>query len=1110
MEGVRHTQVTRGEQDHRHTQHSAANARWFAFSTLTSTIVVQSLSDPPTEEWHISYEGQDEYDSILLDFSPAELDQLAIATRHRVHVYNVAKRTQTFTTSLNTRATTSIVWSPREPHLLASGHIDGRVKLSDTRAGNEESYASAQIIGPVTAIAWSGSAENLLALASTQQLCIWYTDGSPRPVARFEKYAESIHHLKWHPRHTSTLLTASRAGQLTIWDFTQATHTPPERSSKVLDTGFSAVQAQKLQPGLSMNSQRRLFAKLWDLLWVSAQTALVLYDCGSRLARVDVRSPRFGTTDWKTDLNQPAWNIVIRECHQGTPELVAIAPDSVDGVDLQIDALDRSPRLVETDAKPQTSLPQRNTDEISGTEPNGMSLLSVLRLQHQTLHTKTSRVSPTYDSSVSIEPGSHSATHSSNLPRNAKAFNDEPSASRLDISHMEQWRGEPSMPFLSPTIPARSFNYGVGPPTYAVHESPPTSPIAKTSAIFGVDSDSEDDGYGMQRSKKDTAHSRVGVCVPLPRSCGATFAANGFLLTFHPSLRKSPTARLQALSGSRENTDNDASEFSKAFPRFGNLIAELHKSGHALHWSNKADVDQPRLDVDGNHLLLALGLTSASSDSDYSWRPQALPESVPQFTEAGRTMVKLKVNTLSSLTICNPDEPQYDVVSGPEAAIGTLCEQNARIAAALERHSDSLLWTVLGQILTSASSIDGSHHETAATSPAKDVMWTDHPFGANWLVRRLMRIAEADANVRMLAYISMTLFAPSLPRSDIVTTAPTNGLPRDALPSRAKSQSDSRDAKHSLAMEPIQRVDSQVLEDSPTKSHLDSVMSSRQTSQPTTPKPDSVSSTPPWSFSALPRSAQRNSQSGSSGPEHARGSFTAAVRSYAQSVSDKFNVYSTSPPARRGGPSPNKDLSSSLPSNGASWNKTVSFASTTRSSGLGRTSLEQDLEYDSDTTLEDHPKTWQPPQRKTKLNLKLTWKNDSEVHHHGRGSVSMPLIPADLLGMCAVWCTTYATQLRSKKQYLAALRFEKVAAAISAAERINLNQHEDHFPVNPMQSAVCSICFCIVDGLEQVCISCGHAIHTACSSHLRLHSEEFFCPSGCGCMCMLSMTSTGG
>ncbi|QIX00680.1 hypothetical protein AMS68_006197 [Peltaster fructicola] len=166
-------------------------------------------------------------------------------------------------------------------------------------------------------------------------------------------------------------------------------------------------------------------------------------------------------------------------------------------------------------------------------------------------------------------------------------------------------------------------------------------------------------------------------------------------------------------------------------------------------------------------------------------------------------------------------------------------------------------------------------------------------------------------------------------------------------------------------------------------------------------------------------------------PENTRSSFSAAVKSYAQSVSDKFASYGTSPPIRKGVPSPNNELSSSLSGTG-SWTKSVSFASTAdtrRASATAAVVDDFDEGYDSDRTIEDATIGSSP--RKVTDKLTMVYKNQDAFSDGLSGSAVRPLIPHDLLSSCEIWAHAYAERLRSWQLDVQAVEFDKIGAAIA-------------------------------------------------------------------------------
>ncbi|KAI7248508.1 hypothetical protein KC335_g18305 [Hortaea werneckii] len=218
--------------------------------------------------------------------------------------------------------------------------------------------------------------------------------------------------------------------------------------------------------------------------------------------------------------------------------------------------------------------------------------------------------------------------------------------------------------------------------------------------------------------------------------------------------------------------------------------------------------------------------------------------------------------------------------------------------------------------------------------------------------------------------------------------------------------------------------------------------------------------------------------SGSASPERYRGSFSAAAKYYAQSITDKFSSYGSSPPARRFGTSPSaaNDLSTSVPTPHGSWSKSVSFASaatstigTARNSQLSRSNTDAEG-YDSDKTIDDTslpqtPKSANAPVLPRFFNVEAFADEVS-------GAAKSSLLPEDLAVKAVVWQEHYAELLRCWGLWMQAAELEKAAGL--ARPGVGIEDGWSHDGVMPVsvpgqRKATCGICYAVIKGVQQLC-----------------------------------------
>lgn len=58
-------------------------------------------------------------------------------------------------------------------------------------------------------------------------------------------------------------------------------------------------------------------------------------------------------------------------------------------------------------------------------------------------------------------------------------------------------------------------------------------------------------------------------------------------------------------------------------------------------------------------------------------------------------------------------------------------------------------------------------------------------------------------------------------------------------------------------------------------------------------------------------------------------------------------------------------------------------------------------------------------------------------------------------------------------------------------------------PAANIHKTTCSVCYCKIQSVQQVCSQCLHSMHFSCFESLMesCRVEEMECPAGCGCFC---------
>jgi len=260
----------------------------------------------------------------------------------------------------------------------------------------------------------------------------------------------------------------------------------------------------------------------------------------------------------------------------------------------------------------------------------------------------------------------------------------------------------------------------------------------------------------------------------------------------------------------------------------------------------------------------------------------------------------------------------------------------------------------------------------------------------------------------------------------------------------------------------------------------------------------------------MSRQSTQQSIAGSASPEYQRGSFTATAKLYAQSITDRFTSYGTSPPFKKSNVSPTvpAELSSSLPA--GSWpGKSVSFASTADDDSLQRSlsvsaqtpQYAEDDGYDSDKTIEDTSLPHTPKGSSTIAMTKL-FHQDSFLDDEAVGTVGN-FIPDDMTEAVQSWNQYYAELLRSWEMLYQASELDKIAGATTTDVVSTFDYGVVPAAIKKQRTPPCAICLIATKGLMQLCPACLHCSHLSCLEAFseKLEGADFTCPSGCGCSC---------
>jgi len=634
------------------------------------------------------------------------------------------------------------------------------------------------------------------------------------------------------------------------------------------------------------------------------------------------------------------------------------------------------------------------------------------------------------------------------------------------------------------------------------------------------------------------------VNIPLPRSCGAVFAPSGQLLTFFPPKPRSIPERENDIEGPDPQADSyDTDRNAHLFPSFGNLSA-----------NRMSQVDN---DLDGDDEGLtgarafrkssSLSMPAGSFQSQHSWKAKASPTKPAHSPVPGLVKVTVGVYAVDALLQSHRSVAEaYRILRETGESGESVCRHNAVVAESAGLQTTANIWQLLAVILEDKvplellngdrgdesvlvtahqvaslrridSGVDLTESGQSAAFQGK-LRWSDHPLGAAWLVNKVLEFAERNADIQLLAYASAIVAGDQSKHN-------RNGLTRDDSMA-AKLASFGLDYesylpptnRQALRIRPVTilRTDSSPINPiftSPTKLRQISQLSSRTPSQPSSPFPEPSTTTSPLPFPAFSRHGSRlsTSGSGSPSPEHHRSSFSAAAKHYAQSITDKFASYGTSPPVRKTGGSPStQELSSSFPTQSGSWSKSVSFSSAIesgRESQLSKSYTSVEDGYDSDKTIDDTSQPATPRSKNAEISVEI--KSHDFFSDDQSGCARAPLLASDLAAKAARWRQVYAEQLRCWGLIIQATELEKVSGLSDTggarSTRTLHGQYDGMVPARgpSRRKGVCSICSCVAERLGLLCPACLHVQHPQCLEEYvcALDGEMFECPAGCGCTC---------
>ncbi|KAK5735947.1 hypothetical protein LTR17_007782 [Elasticomyces elasticus] len=1134
-------------------QHSTINQRYYAASTVPDGISFGGLHHGGKSEQLHTGGLLGTSVTPLIELSQVAEHRLAVSSREQLHVYDLETRIRTHVLPGSGRVISSLAFHPQRPETVASGAIDGTVCLWDLAKPALPILQLRYVKTACTCISLS-PLQDVIATVHGGSISVWSLQRPYKRVRAIHTGLGPITRLSWHPSISGRLLSVS-AQAVCVWEVADAL--PLRRPTRSIDDdsddeecffgeldGFEMLTSpiarlevegltgsadwfgeHGMHVSLPSRSEVRIYSsgpdwemlhEVWRAMLKFEALAVVIHSVDSFTTLTAVAS------DESQSYRIPTTILDELGGHTQRPSMSGSTPSAYDFASRIADS--PRPKVLPAERDWPTNNTLRASNKVPSITPVSIASMRAERgtfaktsVQLQQRRRGSSGLSKVTAIAATSEVPSLPATPVS------KAM-----TSSLELPQTRDDDEDSLIPFLSPFIPARKPSPNTAP---RIEESTDLPSLQSTSfdSLVSTEQDSESDDETLAGGMRNSSRLLPGgINVPLPRTCGALFAPNGQLLTFHTPRPRPATPSAVAPQHNPANFQRRARTMAGLFPKFGEILS----------FSDNPESDDDESDgssLDG--MLISSAIQPLSFERLNVQSTEALPpQSRLDFYHADKTIVSVH-DLEDSVPTYRAVAQEYRIFCAEEENGSDLCRHNANVADSAGPKATARIWRLVALLLedkvplrqierddtstnilfVARQAIGMSHSEVGIDKSGIESLdygklrWADSPLGRTCLLMDCFDWAESKADIQLLALLSAVLVEAESRNSPSFAQAL-------AMPYRSPTYSRDYvayvplgcDARTDNQAIPISRHESQsgsLMYGSPIKLQHSSQIVSRTPSLPSTPHMDSTSSTPPLSLPSFSRQNTKLSGSGSgsggtASPDHHRSSFSAAARHYAQSITDKFGSYGTSPPLKKNSfsPGPN-ELSTSL-SSGGSWSKSVSFASnasTTRDSQLSQSYGNADLDgYDSDRTVEDTSLPHTPKLGPVAVLLQLP--NSEMFTDDITGSAKLPLLSSDLASKAVLWRSYYAEQLRCWGLLMQAAELEKVSGIVAGGDRPGVHL----FRAPKQRKPECSICFAVAEKLLQVCPACLHTTHLRCLSDYAASmedGEDFECPTGCGCQC---------
>lgn len=1105
---------------------------------------------------------------------PGNSRLLAVSRGSRISIFDLISESLQQNLSDVGRAVTSLacLQTVTGVRLVAAGLIDGSVCIYRSYQSTSFFIRSFTSTKCCQIVAFSLTDEDLLASNHGDTISIWRLGpGFLKNVGTIDRGGAEFLALAWQPSSAGRLVVASSDRQLLMYDVGNLTRASANVASSDTDTEDDLFMFDRNEPfgqRLQAVATVGIESPLKFIRWMKDDIFLGLADHGHRAWLYQIVSSFDALSILSTfQIDHSAENLHIRNT-EFTPVLITVSSEGIFHSRITTGAVPLNATSAYT-LHPEDSLDKdfrdiRDSESTGGSAsiatwkvPKAMTPSSISKRRCKVptfiegLHRSQARFGSTtqrdYGSSVAANgkrgaEGEVLNIHTS--PRGSIDSTERPETSSQKTKVTE-------IPFLSPGIPARVHTTEDLPrfDDTALHlppllfRPPRSSNVSVVHSTAVVSDDSDDDSF-----VHGVALMPGGVNVPLPKACGALFAPTGQLLTFFPPAReKIPLLGHRVPDRPRSKTD-PTTKLSRFFPSFGNLTDDFQKFAYGSETECSGSLNNHGGSPPFRNELL--NDTAPRRFEPDPWAFDTSPSKPESRLRQGQAAVVISVHELHDVASICPEQHSlagsYRLFRQDGESDVDVCHHNSEVAGSAGLHDSAILWRLLALLLQGtlpdgsldrlrlkSDIVDIAHQaDVLSQRPSKvprpcnvldhngssrGLHWVDHPLGARWLVRRVLAWAESKADVQMLAHVSCilagvgeatqqrciaTLSAESSGQrfqiSDHLTAATlcsVQGVRKHGLVQQSAKTVIASSTRHDRANKAAQALD-------PKRSGQSLTSISYK---------HSGSASPVSGLLSLARSGTGASLPGSSSPEFSRGSFSAAAKHYAQSISDKFASYSSSPITKKLGTSPStsNDQPSSLPIE--SWpGKSVSFASTVvhdddQGSPVRQDNSHEDDHQDGESTMGEssEPLTRKRPRGA----VAVTTKNQTLISDEALGCAHGTLLDDELLAKAGLWCQYYAEQLRTWSMYNEAAELERLATArgitLPTARASASESSIIPTPIPRQRSRACSICWTRIEAIEQLCPACLHISHLTCIQEYvaALEGDPFTCPTGCGCAC---------